>query len=130
MIHVKLLGGFHVDVDGRSADHILEKSPKGILLMQYLMLHQGESVPARRLMEVMWPNDTSTSPEGALKTLISRMRTIMTQVHPSLSACLATARGGYRWETQSGVTVDLEEFEKLAARLEGTEELVGDARHM
>jgi len=130
MIHVKLLGGFHVDVDGRSMDQTLEKSPKGILLMQYLMLHQGESVPARRLMEVMWPNDTSTSPEGALKTLISRMRTILAQVHPSLSACLATARGGYRWETQSGVTVDLEEFEKLATRLEGTEELTGETRHM
>lgn len=129
MIHVRMLGGFHVDVDGRSADHILEKSPKGIALMQYLMLHQGESVPARRLMEIMWPNDTSASPEGALKTLVSRLRTILMQVHPSLAACLVTARGGYRWETQSGVSVDLEEFERLAAAVEQVEELTGEMRH-
>jgi len=129
MIHIRLLGGFHVDVDGHSADSILSKSPKGILLMQYLMLHQGESVPARRLMEIMWPNDTSASPEGALKTLISRLRTILTQVSPVLAACLATARGGYRWETQSGVTVDLDEFEKMAARIDPVEELTSDARH-
>lgn len=129
MIHIRLLGGFHVDVDGHSADSILSKSPKGILLMQYLMLHQGESVPARRLMEIMWPNDTSASPEGALKTLISRLRTILTQVSPVLASCLATARGGYRWETQSGVTVDLDEFEKMAARIDPVEELTSDARH-
>ena len=110
MIHVRLLGGFHVDVDGRTADSTLAKSPKGIALMQYLMLHQGGSVPARRLMEIMWPNETSTSPEGALKTLVSRLRTILTQVDPVLASCLVTARGGYRWETQNGVTVDLEEF--------------------
>lgn len=130
MIHIRLLGGFHVDVDGRSADGVLSKSPKGILLMQYLMLHQGESVPARRLMEIMWPNETSASPEGALKTLISRLRTILTQVSSELAACLATARGGYRWETQPGVSVDLDEFEKLTVQLEEVEELKGDARHL
>lgn len=129
MIHVRLLGGFHVDVDGRTADSTLAKSPKGIALMQYLMLHQGGSVPARRLMEIMWPNETSTSPEGALKTLVSRLRTILTQVDPVLASCLITARGGYRWETQNGVTVDLEEFEHLAERLEKVEELTGEMRH-
>lgn len=129
MIHVRMLGGFHVDVDGRSADSILAKTPKGILLMQYLMLHQGESVPARRLMEIMWPNDTSASPEGALKTLISRLRTIMNQAGPAFASCLVTARGGYRWETQSGVTVDLDEFEKIAARVDHVDELTGENRH-
>lgn len=129
MIHVRVLGGFHVDVDGRSVDSILAKTPKGIALLQYLMLQQGENVPARRLMEIMWPNDTSSSPEGALKTLISRLRTILTQVGAPLAACLITARGGYRWETQPGVTVDLEEFERIAALVEGTEELTGEMRH-
>ncbi|MBE5803580.1 MAG: hypothetical protein E7316_03610 [Clostridiales bacterium] len=130
MIHIKMLGGFHVDVDGRSADGMLGKSPKGILLLQYLMLHPGESVPARRLMEIMWPNESSASPEGALKTLISRLRTILTQIHPTLTGCLITARGGYRWESRPGVSVDLEEFDRLAAQLENTEELTGEARHL
>ena len=128
MIHVRVLGGFHVDVDGRSADNVLAKSPKGIVLLQYLMLQQGESVPARRLMEIMWPNDTSASPEGALKTLVSRLRTILSQVGAPLAACLATARGGYRWETRPGVTVDLEEFERIAALTENAEELTGEMR--
>lgn len=123
MIHIRLLGGFHVDVDGRLADGVLAKSPKGVVLMQYLMLHRGESVPARRLMEVMWPNDISTSPEGALKTLVSRLRTILAQVHPLLAQCLTTVRGGYRWETRDGVSVDLDDFEALTARLENAEEL-------
>lgn len=129
MIHVRVLGGFHVDVDGRSADGILAKTPKGIMLMQYLMLHQGESVPARRLMEIMWPSDTSASPEGALKTLISRLRTILTQVGGALAGCLVTACGGYRWETQPGVSVDLEEFERLASQVEQADELTGEVRH-
>lgn len=128
MIHIRLLGGFHVDVDGRSVDSVLAKSPKGIVLMQYLMLHQGESVSTRRLMEIMWPDDTSASPEGALKTLVSRLRTIMTQVSDQLARCLTTVRGGYRWETQNGVNVDLDGFEALTQRLEKVEELDGDSR--
>lgn len=128
MIHIRLLGGFHVDVDGRSVDSVLAKSPKGIVLMQYLMLHQGESVSTRRLMEIMWPDDTSASPEGALKTLVSRLRTIMTQVSDQLARCLTTVRGGYRWETQNGVNVDLDDFEALTQRLEKVEELDGDSR--
>lgn len=128
MIHIRLLGGFHVDVDGRSADNALAKSPKGVVLMQYLMLHKGESVSARRLMEIMWPNDTSASPEGALKTLISRLRAILGQIHPQLSQCLATVRGGYRWETLDGVSVDLDDFELLTAQLAHVEELNGETR--
>lgn len=128
MIHIRLLGGFHVDVDGRSVDSVLAKSPKGIVLMQYLMLHQGESVSTRRLMEIMWPDDTSASPEGALKTLVSRLRTILTQVSDQLARCLTTVRGGYRWKTQNGVNVDLDDFESLTQRLEKVEELDGDSR--
>lgn len=129
MIHVRLLGGFHVDVDGRSVDAILGKSPKGIQLMQYLVLHQGETVPAKRLMQIMWPSEASSSPEGALKTLISRLRTILGQVDPVLAECLATGRGGYRWETQPGVQVDTEEFLHQAEMAVRAEELTGGNRH-
>lgn len=128
MVHIRLLGGFHMDVDGRSVDSVLAKSPKGIVLMQYLLLHQKENVSAKRLMEIMWPDEASVRPEGALKTLISRLRTILSQIDPALAKCLTTVRRGYRWETQPGVSVDLDQFEQLVSRLEQVRELDSASR--
>ncbi len=119
-LQLKLLGSFRIEADGEeNFGELLERSPRGLLLLQYLLVSHGQRVSAETLTKVMWPKQDSAHPESALKTLISRLRTMMKQISPALEACLLTTRGGYRWETQPGVTVDLEEFEQLAHRLSG-----------
>ena len=107
-IRLRLLGSFQVDVDGASMTEVLGHSPKGIQLMQYLILNRGQMESTAALTRAMWPDSDATHPESALKTLISRLRTLMQQISPALGACLKTVRGGYQWETQPGVTVDAE----------------------
>lgn len=118
-IRLRLLGSFQVAVDGVSMTEVLGHSPKGIQLMQYLILNRGQMETTAALTRAMWPDSDATRPESALKTLISRLRTLMQQVSPALGACLKTVRGGYQWETQPDVSVDAEEFLAIAEDLRG-----------
>ena len=73
-VQIKMLGGFHVFADGVVCDEKICKTKKGSMLLQYLILQRGKSVPCIELYEALWPNDESSNPENALKTLVSRTR--------------------------------------------------------
>lgn len=126
IIRLRLLGSFQVDVDGQSATEVLAHSPKGVQLMQYLILNRGHMETTAALTRAMWPDSEASRPESALKTLISRLRTLLQQVRPELGACLRTVRGGYQWVTQPGVSVDVEEFLELAEDLRGRIDVEND----
>ena len=125
-IRLRLLGSFHVDVDGKPMTDVLADSPKGIQLMQYLILNRGHMETTQALTRAMWPDSDAIRPESALKTLISRLRTLLSQVSPALGACLKTVRGGYQWETQPDVSVDVEDFLSLAESLLGRIDVEND----
>ncbi len=128
-IRLRLLGVFHVEVDGRSVTDVLAHSPKGIQLIQYLILSRSHMETTQALTRAMWPESDAIRPESALKTLISRLRTLLTQVGPELGACLRTTRGGYQWVTQPGVSVDVEEFQSLAEELYGRIDISNDLQN-
>lgn len=117
-VQINLFGSFHVERDGKSVDEQLARSPKGMLLMQYLILAPRQTAEAKTLMQVMWPEENSTSPDTALKTLISRQRALLREISPELAMCLVTVRGGYRWVCPPEVSVDVLEFEEMLAQLQ------------
>lgn len=116
-VQINLFGSFHVERDGKSVDEQLVRSPKGMLLMQYLILAPRQTAEAKTLMQVMWPEENSTSPDTALKTLISRQRALLREISPELAMCLVTVHGGYRWVCPPEVSVDVLEFEEMLARM-------------
>ena len=116
-IEIKMLGRFSIFVDGVDIASQLSKSKKGLALLQYLILQEGASVPNQQLYEVLWPSESSSNPESALKTLISRMRTILSKYSEALSSCIVTDRGSYRFNTALGLNVDLYEFKRIQAAL-------------
>ena len=87
-VQINLFGSFHVERDGKSVDEQLARSPKGMLLMQYLILAPRQTAEAKTLMQVMWPEENSTSPDTALKTLISRQRALLREISPELALSL------------------------------------------
>lgn len=118
-IRLQLLGSFQVKADGQELTNILERSPKGMQLMQYLILHPEQRESTEVLMQILRPESSSAPSVNSLKTLVSRLRALLDQVSPSLGACLKTVRGGYQWETQPGVSVDVEEYNRLISQLHG-----------
>ncbi len=116
-IRIQLMDKFTVYINELQANHLAGRSRKGIALMQFLILNRGRPVPNQRLLNTLWPEDKSRNPESALKTLISRMRSLLNQLSPDLSKCIIADGGAYRWENQPNITVDLFEIDEIFAQL-------------
>lgn len=127
-IQINMLGCFEVIVDNERIDQKLSKSKKGWTLIKYLLLHQEAPVPSYELYAVLWPNDESSNPESALKTLISRMRSFLDSCSPDLGNCIATSRGSYRWNTEIDCKIDLVEFNELCKKVVGAKKLTKEVK--
>ena len=94
MIRIQMMGNFTIYINEKQVDHMVNKSRKGLALMQYLIMNRDARVSNRRLTMAFWPGEEIVNPESALKTLISRMRTLLNQVSDGLGNCIASERGG------------------------------------
>ena len=116
-IRIQMMDEFVIYLNERQADHMINKSKKGVALIEYLIANRGEPVSNRRLLSTFWNDENVTNPENALKTLISRVRTLLSQISPELGNCIVADRGAYHWECPPEMTVDLYELEDIFARL-------------
>lgn len=112
-IRIQMLGNFTIYINEQQADHLVNKSRKGLALMQYLIMNRGARVSNRRLVATFWPDEDMINPENALKTLISRMRRLLNQVSDGLGDCIASERGAYYWKCLPGMRVDVYELEDV-----------------
>ena len=117
IIRIQMMNEFTLYINEQKADHLVNKSRKGVALMQYLILHQGQPVPNYRLLATLWDEEKSSNPENALKTLVSRMRALLNQVSPNLGKCIVADRGAYHWQSLPGMTIDVYEIEDIFAKL-------------
>ncbi len=119
IIRIQMMDTFAIYINERKVDLLVNKSRKGASLVQLLISHRGQSVPNSRLLSTLWSEEQSSNPENALKTLVSRLRTLLNQISPDLGSCLVADRGAYHWECPPGMTVDLYEIDHILERLEG-----------
>ena len=119
IIRIQMMDTFAIFINERKVDLLVNKSRKGASLVQLLISHRGQSVPNSRLLSTLWSEEQSSNPENALKTLVSRLRTLLNQISPDLGSCLVADRGAYHWECPPGMTVDLYEIDHILERLEG-----------
>lgn len=112
-IHIQLMESFAIYINERQKDQMINKSRKGITLMQNLILNEGQQVPNYRLLSMLWPDEKSSNPENALKTLVSRVRATLNQLSPGMGSCIVADRGAYHWENLPGMTVDVYEIEEI-----------------
>lgn len=124
-IRIQMMDHFTIYINEQKADYLVNKTRKGVALMEYLILHQGQPTPNYRLLVTLWSEDKSANPENALKTLVSRLRALLNQISPGLGKCIVADRGAYHWETLPGMTVDVFEieriFDELAAKKDDAE---------
>ena len=118
-IRICMFGGFSIFVNDQCFDQLVAKSKKGVALLQYLILKHETPVPNYKLIEALWPNEESSNPENALKTLVSRFRTILNQCSDGLGGCIVATRGGYQFNPLENLSLDLSDFEELSKKLEG-----------
>lgn len=81
-IRIQMMNTFTIYINEIQADHMVNKSRKGVALMQYLILNREQPVPNQRLLAALWSEEKSANPENALKTLVSRLRALLNQLSP------------------------------------------------
>ena len=116
-IFIKMMGEFVIRAHGQEIGHLASKSRKGVSMIEYLILNHGRHVPRQRLINVLWFSVQNENPENALKTLVSRTRKILNQECEGLGDCIASDRGGYRWESMLGMKVDMLEIMQINEQL-------------
>ena len=127
-IRICMFGGFNLYVNNDCKNACILKSKKGMSLLQYLILKHDAAVPNYRLIELLWPNEESSNPENALKTLVSRFRALLNQCSDGLGSCIEASRGGYRFVLLPGMSVDVFEFDDICHKLHNVHELTSENR--
>lgn len=107
---IRMMGLFTIEADGEVHEELMTKSRKGISLIQYLILERGRPVSSQRLIRELWTGGKSENPEGALKTMISRVRSTLSSISPDLGNCIVSGQGNYRWQSLPEVHVDVLEI--------------------
>ena len=126
-IQIQLMNHFVIYINEEKMDHLVDKSRKGASLMQILIMNRGESVPNPKLMGALWSEEKSSNPEQALKTLVSRVRSLLNQVYDGLGSCIVAERGAYRWQCLPGMEVDVYQIEDIFDQLKA-DALDGETR--
>ena len=109
-VYIRMMGLFTIEADGKIHEELMTKSRKGISLIQYLILERGRPVSSQRLIRELWADRRSDNPEGALKTMVSRVRATLNEISPMLGACIVSGQGTYRWQNLPHVHVDVLEI--------------------
>ena len=119
-VHVQIMNNFLIFINDSRVENPIIKSRKGAALISYLVLNQGQSVPNQRLLRALWEDHKVTNPENALKTLISRVRSMLNQFSEGLGGCIVSDRGAYHWESLPGTSVDVLEILDILDTLKRT----------
>ena len=106
-VRITMMGDFLIYINEQHVENPVSKSRKGTALMEFLVLHRGRPVPNQQLLHALWPEHSVSNPENALKTLVSRMRTLLNQMSEDLGTCIVSDRGAYHWRNLPGMRIDV-----------------------
>ena len=113
-IHICMLGQFSLAAGESVIRDAGTRSKKVWSLLAYLIRHRGRSIPQQKLIDLLWGEDSSSSPENALRITLHRLRALLDQLWSGAGHDLILSRdGGYCWNTEAPVSLDCDDFESL-----------------
>ena len=86
-------------------------------LLAYMVYHRNKSVTVQELVEVLYAEDESDNPAGALKNLMYRLRNLLKKTWGNYDFII-TGRGLYQWNPHIFLNVDAEEFEQYCKEMD------------
>ena len=114
-IEIRMLGSFTLQSGNSLISDENNRSRKVWALLAYLICHRGTSVSQKKLIELLWGDDpTSTNPENALRITLHRLRSQLDLLWSGAGKELIIHKnGGYSWNEQAPIWVDSDQFENL-----------------
>lgn len=131
-IHVNMLGSFTIfqTTDSEAADSesvkdaeitasLSGRAHRLWLLIAYLVVNRDHGVPPQELIDLLWPEVTSSNPASTLQNNVSRARTIFGDANfTDARNMIRYTDGLYHWAPDMPTTLDAEIMEQNAARVE------------
>lgn len=113
-IHVSLLGGCSLHYNGRTIDGKNVCSKRIWTLLEYLIIYRFRCVAQDELIDLLYREDVSGTPAGALKTLVHRAREVLNRLSfADGKEMILRCAVGYRWNPDIPLEIDTERFENL-----------------
>lgn len=109
-LKVRMFGKFQITDSRGTLDAESVHSEMLICLMAYMVSHRDRGLTVQELIDVLWPQDESDNPAGALKNLIYRLRKYLNQTWGK-NRYILTGRETYQWNPEISMDVDVEKFE-------------------
>lgn len=111
---IQLFGGFSMRCGRRVLKEEQNRMHQVWNCLQYLITHRMEQITQAVLIEALWPNGDITEPTNALKNIIYRVRTVLSEAFPEEKrSFILSSRGCYSWNNSITYYVDAERFERL-----------------
>jgi DNA-binding SARP family transcriptional activator len=110
-VHVRLLGGFELTVDGVPVD-LAHVRPRVRSLLHLLSLHAGTFVHRDVLADTLWPDVEAEAGQRGLQVAVSALRGLLEPGTPPRQTALLPRRGdAYGLMLPPGSGTDVQEFE-------------------
>lgn len=116
IIYIHMLGEFSITINDQTINDENNQSKKPWSLLEYLVAFRGREVSPTDLVDLIWSEDESSNPSGALKTLMFRARKLLAPLNYPPQELLVQRRGSYAWTRELTTIVDVDVFEGHALK--------------
>jgi DNA-binding SARP family transcriptional activator len=114
VLKIQMLGGMSLCYRDKAINDQDNRSKKLWLLLAYIITFRDKDLSQGDFVELMWPNEESSNPGNALKTLFHRVRAMLNTLgYQSGHAMIVQDNGTYGWSNKLNFRVDVDEFEDL-----------------
>ena len=119
VLQVRMLGKFTLTYGDKELNCNSNRSRVTWNILAYLLCHRGEVISTDELMAAVWKQDKNNNPSGAMRTAIHRARSVVSELTED-SSCqyLVSKNGGYMWNPDVDIVMDIEVFDRLAAAVQ------------
>ncbi len=113
---LRMLGGFSLSLDGKTISDEGNQMNRLWSILSYLMLHRDRAVPQSEFIELFFSSKDGAGPINALKTRLFRIRRLLKPLFSDDISPIISQRGGYHWNPEIPVRLDVEDLKILYQR--------------
>ena len=121
-LYVKTLGGFSLRYSHSVSPETEFSERDGgswrqQAFLQYLCVNHRRYVPQEEMIDILWDDGEVSNPANTLKTLLYRTRLTLERLgFENGKKTLLCRHGGYTWDPELNIQLDVEEFDTLRAK--------------
>lgn len=107
---VKTFGNFSVEGMGTVLNEDKIHSKMLTKLFSYILCHHQQEITSQELTDILWSEESSVNPIGALKNLMYRLRVMLKKTWGDYNYII-TGHGCYQWNNEIALNIDADRFD-------------------